>query len=80
MTMNQYIVYLVIRINVEMPNASRDTPPPDRILYFAVSCDSLLFALEILHEFSTRIQFIIEEFSGITCLLVLLSSTLSAER
>lgn len=32
MTMNQYIVYLVIRINVEMPNASprRDTP---RILY-----------------------------------------------
>lgn len=35
MTMNQYIVYLVIRINVEMPNASprRDTP---RILYIYI--------------------------------------------
>lgn len=35
MTMNQYIVYLVIRINVEMPNASprRDTP---RILYIFI--------------------------------------------
>lgn len=54
MTMNQYIVYLVIRINVEMPDASRDTPPPNFILWrpSLVTDDSFLFAfLQIFTEY-----------------------------
>lgn len=51
MTMNQYIVYLVIRINVEMPNASprRDTP---RILYIYVLCPPFLATWSSLFQIS----------------------------